>query len=222
LKAAAWKITSGRCGRQQTIDGHGITHIAERCRQLQVRIGATQLQLNRVQIELAQLENNQVRRLQSGDLPAQLGADRPATAGNQNCLPDRAASNCRPVELDGIPAQQVINLDFAQVFETDLTRNQVLHTWQDTKMNTSLFTEADNSLHLPRGRCRHRNQDKLYRALRHQRGYCIAVVNDGYTMNILAVLTCIVIDEHDRPVGVQRVTEQVANHHFARPPGTNE
>ena len=64
---------------------------------------------------LVVVEEREARRLEVADLPRDLGADRPAGAGDQHALAPQELPHGGEVGLDLLPAEQVLDPQVAQV-----------------------------------------------------------------------------------------------------------
>ena len=76
---------------------------------------AVEAQLGGVQAGLVAVEQDELARAEAGDLAAQLGADRAAGAGDQDALAGDLLGDGGHVELDRAAAEQVGDVDVAQV-----------------------------------------------------------------------------------------------------------
>ena len=99
--------------REHLVDERHVLDVADdrRQRQLRERVGERRLDL--VQRGLGQIEQHEPRRPKARDLPAQLGADRAAGAGDHHDAIAEPFAEAGVVEHDGIAPQQVVELDVA-------------------------------------------------------------------------------------------------------------
>src|SRR5260370_1281073 len=81
--------------------------------------------LDGIESELRVLEEHDARRSETRDLPAQLGADRPARAGDQDRLAVDKSVQPGFVELHRVAPEQVVELDRAQRRHADVARDDV-------------------------------------------------------------------------------------------------
>src|SRR5690606_16910999 len=84
-----------------------------------------QLGLDAVEVEFAVLEEHQGQRPAGKNLPAQLGADRTAGAGDHHHLITNAALEQIPARRHRIAAEQVDDVHFLQVADADPAAGQV-------------------------------------------------------------------------------------------------
>ena len=108
-------------------DGSAVADVGEQVCPFQIWKRTLQFEVDRVEIELAAIQNDQAGRLELCDLAAELGADRAAAAGNQHRLARQFLPDRSPIQLDGFPPQQVLDLHIAHLLDADLSRDQVLH-----------------------------------------------------------------------------------------------
>ena len=97
-------------------------------------------------------EQNQHRRTAAYDLPAQLGADRSARAGHHDDLFLDAALEQRGPGFDGIAAEQVSDVHFAQFFHLNASAGEVGETRQGA-YGDCISREHVDDLVAPFARC---------------------------------------------------------------------
>lgn len=68
---------------EDILDSLRVTHRRDEHDEVQLRIFPDQLLLDLISVVLIDIDNDQLFRLMTGDLPAQLTSDGPATAGDQ-------------------------------------------------------------------------------------------------------------------------------------------
>src|SRR3546814_14156054 len=100
-------------GLLQGIPGHGrIAAVAQDRHVLDLREVAAQLRLGRDQRQLVDLQQRDLARAVLGALPAQLQADRPACAGDQDAAATQPAADRLPVRRYRLPPEQVLDRAF--------------------------------------------------------------------------------------------------------------
>ena len=82
--------------------------------------------LNLVKPELGQVEKHQPRGTEARDLAAELGADRPAGAGDHDDAPAQPFAETGAVEHHGIAAQKVVELDVPDRGQLNAAADQVV------------------------------------------------------------------------------------------------
>lgn len=112
---------------QQVIHPLLVPHGPDAHLQRQLRVLPAQLHLNVVGVVFVNVEDHQPPGPVPGDLTAQLAADAAAASGDQNRLVVDIAADLLQVHLDGVPAQQVLQLHPAELADGDLTVDQLIH-----------------------------------------------------------------------------------------------
>src|SRR5690606_13746716 len=111
-----------------------------------------QLLLYAVERVFRMFEQNQHRRTAAYDLPAQFGADRSARAGHHDDLFLDAALEQRGPGFDGIAAEQVSDVHFAQFFHLNASAGEVGETRQGA-YGDCISREHVDDLVAPLARC---------------------------------------------------------------------
>ncbi len=104
----------GPLGGEDGVDLHAVAHIAQQRHPRQLREALAQFDVDRVERELAVVEQHQRGRRQRRDLARQLGADRAAGAGDQNAAAVDQPRHAGAVEHRLRAAQQVFERDRLQ------------------------------------------------------------------------------------------------------------
>ena len=76
---------------------------------------------------LAVAQQHELGRLVAEDLPAQLGADGAAGAGDQHALAAASARALGRVGLHRVAPEQVLDLDVAQLADAEFAAQQLVH-----------------------------------------------------------------------------------------------
>ena len=112
---------------------------------LLLREGAFQVFGDAVEGEFAQLEDDQLARLEAGDLAAEFGADGAAAAGDQHGLALDHVAQATGVEADGVAAQQVVHVHIADLRDLDLPAHQLLHVGDDEQLDVGAFAHLEHA-----------------------------------------------------------------------------
>src|SRR4029434_2879359 len=119
-----------------------------------------QLLVNGEDAVFAFAEKQQLLRLKSHDLTAQLAADRSAGAGNQHSPTFEVSGNRGTVQLNRFASQQILQRDFAQLAAAHAPVYQLKYAWQDARFYLRQPAHLDNSPDLG-GRCGRHGDDHL-------------------------------------------------------------
>src|SRR5690606_17348516 len=76
-------------------------------------------------------EEDQVVGVEAADLPHQLGADRAAGARDHHALAAQVAEDAADVELHGLTAEEVVDVDLADAAQVDATGKHLVHAGDD-------------------------------------------------------------------------------------------
>ena len=111
---------------EHLVDQRGVLDVAHDRRQRQLRKPVGKRRLDRIDRGLGQVEEHELRRAETGDVPAQLGADRAARAGDHDHAVAEPLAEPRAVEHHRIAPQQVVELDRADRGQRRAAADQVL------------------------------------------------------------------------------------------------
>ena len=124
------------------------------------RMTVAELLRDRVERELRELEEHQPRRREARDLPAQLGADRAAGAGDEHRAALEKAVQSRFIERHGVAAEEIVELDRTQRRDADPARDDVRKRGHGHDRDARVAAELDGALAPAVARFRH-GDDRL-------------------------------------------------------------
>ncbi len=145
-------------------------------------------------------DNHQLGRTTAQDLPAQFAADGAAPARNQHPFAPQQSLDRGRVGLDGIPAQQILDLHIPQLGHADSAVQQFIHAWHSFSRNAGLFADIDHFPDYLAGRCRHGDDHLSDLVLPGQFRNSVAISQHLQAMNAHVMFVHVIIDEAD---GVQ-------------------
>ena len=129
--------------------------IPDRCNQhhqIQIRIFAAQLLLHVIRAVLIDINQNQLPRMMSRNLPAKLRADGAAAAGDTDHLSLHIADDGIQIDLHRVPSQKVLHLNIVKLGDTDLAVYQLINAGKRAHLALGLLTDVQNPLHLGSGK----------------------------------------------------------------------
>ena len=161
LCAAAWKMTCGMCSwRSMRIRASSQTS-ATRAATSTSGWRAAQLAVHLEERELGPLDEQELLRTETGDLPGELRADRAAGAGDHDALARQERPDLRLVEIDRLASQQVLDLDVAYARHVHLALEHVVEARDDPDAHLDLPADADQAQDLLPGDLGDRDHDLL-------------------------------------------------------------
>ena len=107
FNAAAWNTTSGRAHAKDLVDARGVTDVSEDQAVVVEHRPTLDRQLGAVQTTLVTIEHEQLRRLETGQLTAQLTTDRTTRTGHQHPPAGDVAGNGVGVDVGRMATEQV-------------------------------------------------------------------------------------------------------------------
>ena len=115
FSAAAWNTNSGRASAKAAASRVAVAHVGDDGAARQARKALADLEIDRVERELAVVEQRQLGRREGRHLAHQLAADRAAGAGDEDALAAHQPRHRVAVEHRLRPAEQVLERDRAQL-----------------------------------------------------------------------------------------------------------
>ena len=138
---------------EHLLDQRRVLDVAHDRRQRQLRETVGERGLDRVDRRLRQVEQHELRGTEAGDVPAELGADRAARAGDHHHAIAEPFAQARVVEDDRIAAQQVVELDRANRGQRRAAADQVLVRRHGQHLDARVGADLrDAAAHAVRGR----------------------------------------------------------------------
>ena len=134
------------------VDPARVAHAADQNHQIQLRILFLQFLLQVVGIVFINIKHDQLRRLVTGNLTAQLASDGTAAACNEHNLILHISQNGIDIHADRFPAQQVFDLDVPQLADVDFAVYELIQSGKAAQLAVCLFTDFQDILNLRRRR----------------------------------------------------------------------
>ena len=162
------------------------------------------------QVEFAEIEQPHDCRLETADLAHQLRADRAPGTGHQNPLAAEAAADTFCIELDFLPANEVLQPHFPYGVHGDAPFNQLANLGNGTVTLARPVAEFDDAPHHVAPRRGDGDEDLIERD-----GYLLNVVDctqDGYAVDCLALLAGVVVKEPHGTILDPWIVEDLAQH----------
>ncbi len=163
--------------------------------QIQLRMCDLQLLLNIVSIVLINIQNDELLRLVSGDLPAELRADRSAAACHAHDLVLHIADDGADIHLHRFSAEQILDLHITQLADADLSVYKLIHAGERPYLAAGLGTDGQNFLHLGARHARHRDNNLVYIVERAGFPDFVPPADDFDALNVAAPLESVIIDD---------------------------
>ena len=114
--------------------------------EVEVRILLAQLQLDGVGVVFVDIENDQLLRVMSGHLAAELRADGPAAAGDEDDLAVDEVIDLVKVGGDGLAPQKVLDGDVPEFRNGDLTVDELVIAGEHLHLAAGLVADAEDFL----------------------------------------------------------------------------
>lgn len=168
--------------------------------QLQRREVGLELQLDIVGVVLVDVEDDQLLRVVSRDLAAELAADGPAAAGDQHPLAMDETEDLAHVRLDGLPAQQVLHGHVLHVGHGDLAREQLVYAGQLLELAVRMAADVQDVPLVPGGGAGNGQEDLVHAVLLHVEQDVVPAAHHGDALDVPAPLVGIVVDDADHLV----------------------
>ena len=167
-------------------------------------------------------QEDDLRRLEPGELPAQLAADRAAGAGDEDGFAGGEHPHLVEIGLDRLPAQQVLDFDLPQRGDGHPPGEDVVHPRHGPGRHPGLHRRANHLPHHLPGRARHGDHDLLDVVLDHELRDLGQRPEHRQVGEPMAVLALVVVHEGDRVEADLRMAQQLLHDHLARGAGADD
>ena len=203
-------------------DTPAIADRADEDHEVQVRILLAQFQLDGIGVVFVDIEDNELLGIMPRNLTAELRADAPSPAGDEDDLAVDEVENLAQIRGDGLAPQKVLDGDVLEFRNGNLTRHQLIHPRQDFQLRTGLVADAEDLFSVFAGHTGH-GEDNLGDMV------LLGVLQDrfppadnGNPLNGAVPFVLVVVDDADRTVTELVTGLHIANDHAARFPGTDD
>ena len=126
-----------------------VPHRPDQGHEVELRVVVAELLLDVICIILINIENNELSGACRRNLPAKLGADGAAAPGHKNRFPVDGFENLFIIYMDLAPAQEVGDVDVAELGHVDLTGGQLGQARDDLQLAARAFRDVQDRF--PRG-----------------------------------------------------------------------
>jgi hypothetical protein len=133
----------GRVGRQERAHARLVADVRDERDDLRLGAGPPQVGVDVEERELGALDEKDLARLEPRDLARELGADRAAGARDHDALSGEELPDLRLVQVDGLAAEEVFDLDVADARDAHLALQHVVEARDDADGDLDLPAEAD-------------------------------------------------------------------------------
>ena len=181
-----------------------------------------EVHLDAIEVELAVVHQDQPGRAGGRDLAHQLRPDGAARAGHQDHLTGDPGPDLRPVQVDRLAAEQVLDRDRTQLIDAHLSAHEVLELGHGAERPAGPLAELDETLHLPGARARDREQDELDGVLGDQLRQGRGGAQHGDPVHQSALTPGLVVDESGGAVGMVGIPQHVPRQHLAGAVGPDD
>lgn len=210
---------------------------ADERHEVQLRVLHDKFLLDAVSIVLVNVEDNELLRLVACDLPAELGADRSATTGDEDGLPLDHTEDFFVVNLDRFTTEEVEDVDVAELADADFAVHELVDARDGLQLTSALLTDVEDLRALFRSRGRNRIDDFRDLVLLYGVEDVVSCADDRDAVEDAALLVRVVVDQADRitlqvltgeelldehPAGVTRADDHHALTWFAALPLTGD
>jgi hypothetical protein len=179
------------------LDRCRIADIAQHAVKNQVLELAAQFEIDAVQRILAVVDQDQFHRVEARDLPAQLGTDRTAAAGDHDALAGQPITDRIPHQGDGLTAQQVIDHNALEVVDAGGLAAQLVQRRQGAEFDAALLADLDDALHLLIGGRRHRDDGQVGADFAADPRQLVDGAQDWNAVHLRAAQAFVVVQEPD-------------------------
>jgi len=119
---------------------------ADQGHEVEIRIFLAQFQLDGVGVVFVDIKDNELLRVVARDLAAELRADGPSPARDEDDLAVNEVENLAQIRCDGLAPQKVLDGDVLKFRNGNLTRHQLIHARQDFQLRAGLVADAEDFL----------------------------------------------------------------------------
>ena len=159
-------------------------------------------------------EQQDLRGIEPGELPAELAADRSAGAGDQNRLAGREHSHLVEVGLNRLATKQVLDFDVPERADRYPAGEDVVHAGDGAGLRAGLDRDLHDLPYHPAWRSWHGDDDLVYIILQHYVLYCGQWAEDRQVAHPLTVFGSVVVHKCDGVESELRMPEQLLDYHF--------
>ena len=178
---------------------------------------ADELALDVEERRLGLFDEHDPGRAHACDLTAELRADRPARAGDEDGLACQVLRDRADVDLDRLAPEHVLDLDGPDLAgEVEIARDQLVQAGQRLDGNARVLRDLDDPLaRLARGG-RDRDQHLVRRVVAQDVRQVVVVPEHADAVQADVLLARVVVDQPDRRVAEPRRLQHLANHELGR------
>ena len=180
---------------KNAVDTVLISHRSDQNHQIQLRIIPLQLLLNIIGVIFIDIYDDQALGGMRCHLTAQLASDGSAAAGNQDGLAGHIAHDGVQLNPDGLPAQQILDLYFTELGDTDLAFDHLIETRQHLQLAAGVLTDIQDFFSLGLGRGGHGYDNLVDIHFPHQAVDILSASGNLDTAQVLALLGGIVVND---------------------------
>ena len=171
---------------------------ADERHEVQLRMLHDKFLLDTVSIVLVDVEDDELLRLVTCDLAAELGADGSATAGDEDGLPLDHAEDFFVVDLDRFTTEKVEDVDVAELADADFAVHELVDARDGLELTAALLTDIEDLRALFGGRGRDRIDDFRDLVLLYGVKDVVSCADDRDAVEDAALLVRVVVDQADR------------------------
>lgn len=198
-----------------TADTVRVSAGADEGHEVQLRVLHDELLLDAVRVVLIDVEDNELLRLVACDLTAELGADRSATAGDEDGLPLDHAEDFFVVDFDRLTTEEIEDVDVAELADTDFAVDELVDARNGLQLTATLLTDVEDLRAFCSGRGRDRIDDFRDLVLLYGVEDIVSGTDDRDAVEDAALLVQVVVDQADR-IALQVLTgEELLDEHAA-------
>ena len=165
-------------------------------------------ELDGVEGRFVAVHHDEVGRVEAGDLPAQLRADRAAGAGDQDPLAPQVIGDRGDVGVDRLAAEKVLGGGRADVADGDAAADELAHPGEDLDVEADiagLVGQLPDQVGRGAGQ---RHQQGVGLVLVGRLGHPAPVAHDRHAHDPQVPLGGVVVEQRHRQVGARRVPQQ--------------
>ena len=185
-------------------------------------MGVGQFLLNGIGAVFADVEDQQPGRMMRGKLPAELRADGPAAAGDQDDLALHIAGDLLQIDADAVAAQKILDLHFTDRTDIQTARGDLRDGGQDFRFAAGILTDGGQFPQLRRRGAGNGQNDLLHLIAPHHGGDIFSAADNGHAAHALALLERIIVDDADHSVAGGVGLAQILQRHRSGGAGAHQ
>ena len=212
----------GTVGAEDLVQAAAVADRADEGDEVQVGILLAKLELDGIGVVLVDIQNHELLGAVRGDLAAELGADGPAAAGDQDGLAGDEGKYLFHIRTDRFAAEEVLHGDVLHGGDADLVLNHLIDAGELFELAAGLVADAEDLLLLFAGGAGDGKIDLVDLILLDSRKDVLAAADNGDAVNIAVPLVRVVIDDADDPVMRLGRLLDIAEDHLAGGAGADE